>query len=318
VYYRPAIQGFAGERQAVRQTRLVGERTLENLMSDQPRLFIASSSEGLHVAEAVLIKLEHEGRVKLWDNAFDLSSVTINSLAARAKDTDFAVFVFHRDDKSYIRGNIYNVVRDNVLFELGLFVGALGIEKCFILVPKSGESEFHLPTDLAGVTVSIYDDSSDDTVDAVAASCAKIKLALQKLAKAAAASSDPREAKAKTIQQQLQAFESEIYRLRIDTERAQEKEAKLLHALAAHFYTVAKPATDAEILAWEEGAKLAYPKGAKIDRGKVYFVDRDIIIPPLFGSLSISVIVAAGVKVHGLDQWSHNSVYFMDGFRKLE
>jgi hypothetical protein len=287
-------------------------------MNNQPRLFVASSSEGLHVAEAVVIKLEHDARVKLWDNAFDLSSVTISSLVARARDTDFATFVFHKDDKSYIRGNVYNVVRDNVLFELGLFVGALGIDRCFILVPKSGENEFRLPTDLAGVTVSTYDDTLDDMVDAVAASCAKMKMALRKLTKATAAPPESQETKARVAQQQMQALQSEIWRLRIDAQRSEEEKDKLLHALAAHFYTIAKPATEAEISAWEEGAKATYPKKPKIGRGKVYFVDRDVILPPLYGSLSISVIVAAGVKVHGLDQWSHNSVYFMDGFRKLE
>lgn len=288
-------------------------------MNNQPRVFVASSSEGLHVAEAVVIKLENDARVKLWDNAFDLSSVTISSLVARAKDTDFAVFVFHRDDKSNIRGNTYSVVRDNVLFELGLFVGALSIDKCFILVPKSGEGEFRLPTDLAGVTMSTYDDSVDNMVDAVAASCAKIKMALRQLAKISETpAQDAKAAMMDVVQQQLQSVQSEVWRLRIDTERAQEEKDKLLHALAAHFYTIAKPATEAEILAWEEGAKISYPTQPKIAGRNVYFIDRDVILPPLYGALSISVIVAAGVKVHGLDQWSHNSVYFMDGFRKLK
>jgi predicted nucleotide-binding protein len=97
-------------------------------MATQPRLFIASSAEGLHVAEAVNIKLEHDFRVKQWDNAFNLSSMTLQSLLARAEETDFAVFVFHPDDKATIRGAEYSVVRDNVLFELGLFIGSLGIE----------------------------------------------------------------------------------------------------------------------------------------------------------------------------------------------
>jgi len=150
-------------------------------MATQPRLFIASSAEGLHVAEAVNIKLEHDFRVKQWDNAFNLSSMTLQSLLARAEETDFAVFVFHPDDKATIRGTEYSVVRDNVLFELGLFIGSLGIEKCFILVPKSIENDFRLPTDLAGLTVTAYDDSLDDMVDAVATSCARIKQAAKKL-----------------------------------------------------------------------------------------------------------------------------------------
>ncbi len=149
-------------------------------MSDKPNIFIASSGEGVSVAEAVAIKLEHDARPKLWDNAFDLSSITISALIEKTKDADYAVFIFHKDDKTTIRENTYSVVRDNVLFELGLFIGALGIEKCFILVPKSKENEFRMPTDLAGVTTTTYDDELEDMVDAVATSCAKVKNQIKK------------------------------------------------------------------------------------------------------------------------------------------
>ena len=40
----------------------------------KPNVFIASSVEGLSVAEAVNIKMEYEAKVKQWDNAFDLGS----------------------------------------------------------------------------------------------------------------------------------------------------------------------------------------------------------------------------------------------------
>jgi predicted nucleotide-binding protein len=106
-------------------------------MNELPNVFIASSVEGLSAAEAVNIKMEYEARIKQWDNAFALSAVTITSLIKRAKETDYGIFVFHPDDKTTIRGNTYSVVRDNVLFELGLFIGALGIEKCFVMIPKS-------------------------------------------------------------------------------------------------------------------------------------------------------------------------------------
>lgn len=149
-------------------------------MNELPNVFIASSVEGLSAAEAVNIKMEYEARIKQWDNAFALSAVTITSLIKRAKETDYGIFVFHPDDKTTIRGNTYSVVRDNVLFELGLFIGALGIEKCFVMIPKSWENEFRLPTDLAGVTTTTYDDQLDDMVDAVATSCAKIKHAIKK------------------------------------------------------------------------------------------------------------------------------------------
>ena len=150
-------------------------------MSNKPTVFIASSSEALPVAEAVHIKLEQELRPKLWENAFDLSSVTINTLINKTKEADYAVFVFHADDKTLIREQAYSSVRDNVVLELGMFIGALGLEKCFIIVPKSSEATFRLPTDLAGVTATFYDDQELDFTDAVTGSCAKIKQSIKKL-----------------------------------------------------------------------------------------------------------------------------------------
>lgn len=146
-----------------------------------PRVFIASSSEALQVAEAVNIRLDAEAQVTQWDNAFDLSSMTLPSLVAHARNTDFAVLIFHKDDQAIIRGNSYSIVRDNVLFELGLFIGAVGIECCFVLIPKSSEKNFRLPSDLDGLTVATYDDSHSNLLDAVTASCGRIKLAMRRL-----------------------------------------------------------------------------------------------------------------------------------------
>lgn len=289
-------------------------------MNKDIRVFIASSREALHVAEAVNIKLEHEFRVKQWDNAFDLSSMTLPALVARASETDFGVFVFHRDDKATIRGTEYSVVRDNVLFELGLFIGALGIARCFLLVPKSLEAEFRLPTDLAGLTVSSYDDSIDDMVDAVATSCAKIKHAIRKQqapepsSPAAIAQQSP----VPNPQDQLRTVQSELWMARQDIQRSVEQQVRLLGAMTSQFYALAKPATETEILAWEEGAKDSYSTPPKIRGSKIYYVDRPLVIPPLYGAQSISVIVAPHVTVFGLDQSSHNAVYFMDGFRKSD
>lgn len=288
-------------------------------MSELPRVFIASSVEGLPVAEAVNIKLEYDVRVKQWDNAFDLSSITVTSLISRANETDYGVFVFHKDDKTTIRGNQYSVVRDNVVFELGLFIGALGIDHCFLLIPKSNEGEFRLPTDLAGVTTSTYDDDLDDMVDAVATSCAKIKQVIRKLSKINAENAEPViNASAGQLEKQLNAKQSEVWRLNQDLERTREEHTELLTSITSFFFTVAKPATELEVSKWEEGAKDNYSTPPKVSRRGVYFVDKDVVIPPLFGSNSISVIVAPNVTVHGLGKWSHNKIYYMDGFRKVE
>jgi hypothetical protein len=282
-------------------------------MSEKPTVFVASSSEAISVAEAVHIKLEQEMRVKLWENAFDLSSITITTLINKTKEADYAVFVFHPDDKTLIREQKYSSVRDNVVLELGMFIGALGLEKCFILVPKSAETTFRLPTDLAGVTASFYDDQEPDVTDAVTGSCAKIKQSVKKLEAAKTKTETTSEAEA--LRKQLNSTQSQIWSMNHDIQRANEQSQSLLESIKHHFFSVAKPATPAEIKQWEDGAKESYLKDIKIRENGVYFVDRDVIIPPLHGANSISVIVAVGVKVHGIDKWSHNSIYYMDGFR---
>ena len=149
---------------------------------NNPNIFIASSKEALRFAEAVNIRLETIGKIKLWDNAFELSSVTITKLIEKTKNNDYAVFVFHNDDDLLLRENNYSSVRDNVLFELGLFIGKLGLENCFVLAPKNFEGKFRLPTDLSGISVSFYD-VTYSPLDAVTTSCARVKMAIEDLEK---------------------------------------------------------------------------------------------------------------------------------------
>lgn len=282
-------------------------------MNDKPTVFIASSSEAISVAEAVYIKLEQEMRVKLWTNAFDLSSITITTLISKTREADYAVFVFHADDKTLIREKEYSSVRDNVVLELGMFIGALGLEKCFILAPRSAETTFRLPTDLAGVTASFYDDQDFDLTDAVTGSCAKIKQNVKKIESSKNKTKTTSEAE--TLRQQLNNTQSQIWSMKHDIQRANEQSQSLLESIKHHFFSIAKPATPAEIKAWEDGAKESYLKDVKIRDRDIYFVDEDVIVPPLHGASSISLIVASGVKIHGIDKWSHNEIYYMDGFR---
>ncbi|HEY1034763.1 MAG TPA: nucleotide-binding protein [Pseudoxanthomonas sp.] len=151
-------------------------------MNRKPRLFIGSSVEGLKVADAINLNLDHELEVTLWrTGVFDLASTAIDSLVLRAHAVDFAVFVFSPDDVAVIRSQQRLVVRDNVLFELGLFIGALGKERCFIVKPRN--TDLHLPTDLLGVTAADYEGSrSDGDVSAaVNHACVQMKRAIERL-----------------------------------------------------------------------------------------------------------------------------------------
>ncbi|MDX2372510.1 nucleotide-binding protein [Psychrobacter sp. PP-21] len=103
----------------------------------KPRLFIASSVESLQIAEAVNANLDHDFEVTIWTNgAFKLSSSTIEDLVEKSSTVDFALFIFAPDDIVTIRNRNEHGVRDNVIFEMGLFVGAIGKSRSFILKPR--------------------------------------------------------------------------------------------------------------------------------------------------------------------------------------
>src|SRR4029453_11110706 len=114
----------------------------------QPKLFIGSSGESVEIAYAVQENLENDIDVVVWkQSTFNLMSNALDDLIKATGDFDFAVFVFSPDDLVTIREKQSLSVRDNVVFELGLFIGKLGKERCFIIGPKNSQ-DFHMPTDL--------------------------------------------------------------------------------------------------------------------------------------------------------------------------
>lgn len=147
----------------------------------KPRIFIASAVESLDVADAFNVNLDHQAEVTVWKNGFSLTQTTIDSLVKIAETMDFAIFIFTPDDVARIRNKEQHVVRDNVVFELGLFTGTLGKDRCFIVKPRN--VDLHLPTDLLGLTPADYDgERSDGNLEAaVNHPCVLIKKEVAKL-----------------------------------------------------------------------------------------------------------------------------------------
>lgn len=148
----------------------------------KPRVFIGSSVEGLNVAYAVQQNLLHDSEVTVWDQGiFELSRTTIESLSKALQESDFAVFVFSPDDLANIRSKTSPVVRDNVLFEFGLFIGCLGRDRVYFLLPAGGD--LHLPTDLLGITPGRYEtDRSDGRMQAATGpACHQIRTQMKML-----------------------------------------------------------------------------------------------------------------------------------------
>jgi hypothetical protein len=147
------------------------------------RLFVASSSESLDLADAIHENLEADLEVTVWDQGvIGPSKFVLEGLVDVLDRTDFGLFVFAPTDIALIRGEQFQAVRDNVLFELGLFIGRLGRERSFIMLPRSIK-DFRLPSDLLGVIAVTYDsDRTDNLTAAVSPACTKVKKAIDKLA----------------------------------------------------------------------------------------------------------------------------------------
>jgi hypothetical protein len=149
---------------------------------EKPALFIASSVEGLPVAEAINLNLDHDTQNTIWrSGTFLLGSDGLGDLVKKSSVVDFAVFVFTPDDLSRIRSQEHFVARDNVVFELGLFIGALGKDRCYVVRPRG--VEMHLPSDLLGITTADYvpDRSDGDLSSALNAACKRIKDRIEEL-----------------------------------------------------------------------------------------------------------------------------------------
>ncbi|MFZ7310643.1 TIR domain-containing protein [Comamonas jiangduensis] len=142
----------------------------------KPSIFIASSVEGLPVADAINANLDHDFYCTLWRNGtFRLGSDGLSDLIEKTSAVDFAVFVFTPDDVVLMREQQHVIARDNVVFELGLFIGAIGKDRCYVVKPRG--QEMHLPSDVAGVVTADYesDRPDKDIASALNFACTQIK-----------------------------------------------------------------------------------------------------------------------------------------------
>lgn len=141
-----------------------------------PRAFVGSSTEGLPVARELQRQLADDAITVIWDEdaVFGLGNLNLESLEKAVLGYDYGVFVFTPDDKLESRGQLREVARDNVLFELGLFMGKLTRRRAFV-VQANGVS---MPSDLSGFVSARYDAANDNLAQALHRATEVIRSAL--------------------------------------------------------------------------------------------------------------------------------------------
>jgi predicted nucleotide-binding protein len=156
--------------------RLLQRNALLTASRDKINIFIMSSTEALEIARAVQVLLDDDAhRVSIWkDGVFRASQYAIESLERELDQSDFAVAIAQADDTTRSRGKQKATPRDNVIFELGLFIGRLGRQRTLLLEPR-GE-QVKLPSDLTGLTTIPYRTTvSQDLLTALGPACTKIR-----------------------------------------------------------------------------------------------------------------------------------------------
>lgn len=125
------------------------------------RIFIGSSSEELDLANEAKIILEQDNQFEvtiwneeLWEKAvFRLNNNYLNDLIRSTLHFDFGILIGTQDDKVEVRGNEELQPRDNILFELGLFIGRLGLNNCAFLIDK----DIKLLSDIKGISLARFE-----------------------------------------------------------------------------------------------------------------------------------------------------------------
>ncbi|WP_319526657.1 TIR domain-containing protein [uncultured Desulfosarcina sp.] len=142
--------------------------------NSRPHLFIGSSVESLNVARAIQVGLEHDDvTIKVWtDGVFGASTFPIESLENEIRTADFGLLVLSPDDHVISRGTTQSAPRDNVVFELGMCIGALTRIRSFLVHPRG--VDLRIPTDLLGLTPLTYAVGPDGDLDAAMGSVCEL------------------------------------------------------------------------------------------------------------------------------------------------
>ncbi|AEI41430.1 TIR domain-containing protein [Paenibacillus mucilaginosus] len=156
-------------------------------MKTKPNTFIGSSREAMELASAMHAQLSYDTQVTPWyAGAFRGGEYTMEALERELNDNDFGVFVFAPDDVALHRSQYVFITRDNTLFEMGLFWGRLGRSRVYAVIPGEVRErddliqggtvkQFHILSDLQGLTLLRYEIRTDDNFEAaVSVACREI------------------------------------------------------------------------------------------------------------------------------------------------
>lgn len=175
------------------------------------KIFIGSSTEAKEIALAIQHELKDFVDVDVWSQGmFRAGSIPLEVLVQALEGFDFAVFIFSPDDLIKMREVSFSSVRDNVVFELGLFIGKLGRTRCIFVSPYG--QDLHVPSDLKGVLPATYNPNEVNIQKSVAGACFEIKKMVREIGPIHSQSSILFDGPKQNIQAYFQGVEGRDYK----------------------------------------------------------------------------------------------------------
>ena len=155
--------------------RLMQRNMLMTALRESIRVFIISSVEALPIARAAQNAFDHDPfTVVIWtDGVFRASHYPVESLERELDQSDFAIAIAQPDDMTESRREAKPTPRDNVIFELGFFMGRLGRHRSLLLEPR--DEEVQLPSDLTGITAIPYKYDLQDPSAVMGPACNRVR-----------------------------------------------------------------------------------------------------------------------------------------------
>jgi hypothetical protein len=150
----------------------------------RPLLFLGSSGEYASInpspIDVIRQELHSVATVHPWNTSpiFQNMRGTFPSLLEATRHYGFGLFVLTPDDLTESRGTLQLSSRDNVLFELGMFLGALGQDKVFAIAEENrdGTGLIKVPSDLFGVHIDRFSMGDlDHMTDSIGNALVRIK-----------------------------------------------------------------------------------------------------------------------------------------------
>lgn len=128
------------------------------------RVFLGSSKESVRLVRWASKFLKEDLALDPvpWESrlAFPPGVGTLEALKDLVEEVDAAIIFVTADDLTKHRGATKFTPRDNIIFESGLFLGALGVRRTHLVVQRG--VDLRLPSDWAGITHEFFEETKKD------------------------------------------------------------------------------------------------------------------------------------------------------------